>query len=265
MSVLLQVSDPHFGTERPEVVSALERLSTTQAPDVLLLSGDITQRATTTQFAAARAFVDRLRVPAVLAIPGNHDIPLYNLPARLLHPYRRYTRAFGPQLEGEFESNDLLLLALNTTRWYRHKDGEISPAQIEQVARRLQSARPGQCRVVAMHQPVAVVLKSDHTNLLHGREAAVRRWAGAGADLVIGGHIHLPFVVALRDRWPDLARPVWAVQAGTALSTRVRSGAPNSVNLIHTGSVCRVERWDYDEIADSFTLASAVEPEIARE
>lgn len=260
MTLLLQISDPHFGTERPPVTQALLRLARAQAPDVLLLSGDITQRARRGQYAAARAFVERLGVPRVLAIPGNHDIPLFNVAGRLLAPYREHVRAFGPELEPEHASEDLLLLALNTTRPWRHKDGEVSAAQIERVARRLERADARQLRVVAVHQPVAVTQPSDRANLLHGHEAAVRRWAAAGCDLILGGHIHLPYVLPLSARFLDLPREVWAVQAGTALSYRLRHEADNSVNLIRTlpasggptPRACMVERWDYAESARAF-------------
>lgn len=257
MSVVLQVSDPHFGTERPPVVAALERLAAELRPDLLLLTGDITQRARPIEFSRARAFVDRLKLPAVLTIPGNHDIPLYAVFKRLLDPYGRYKRSFGPALEGDFENDELLVIALNTTRRYRHKHGQVSEAQIEHVERRLAQARPSQCRVIAVHQPVAVTRESDHVNLLRGHERAVRRWSAAGADIVIGGHIHLPYVLPLRQQWPDLPRPMWAVQAGTALSTRVRGGIPNSVNVIRTGP-CRIERHDYDEATRAFVQVSEV-------
>ena len=281
MTVLLQISDPHFGTEREPVVAALERFSHELQPDVLLLSGDITQRATHRQFQAARAFVDRLRVPTVMAIPGNHDIPLFNLAARLFYPYGHYQRAFGRELEPQFEDDEMLLLALNTTRWYRHKGGEVSAAQIERVAKRLEQARSEQWRIVVVHQPVAVTLEQDRENLLHGHEAAVRRWAVAGVDLVIGGHIHLPFVLALHERWPALSRSVWAVQAGTAVSDRVRRGADNSVNVIRIGAAarmariidkstdteprsCLVERWDHVAGNQRFERASAQQLRRAR-
>jgi 3',5'-cyclic AMP phosphodiesterase CpdA len=252
MTVLMQVSDPHFGTERAPVVDALEALVHGQRPDVLLLSGDITQRATHAQFAAARAFVDRLRVPVLLAIPGNHDIPLYNLAARLLWPYAHYARAFGSELEPQFEADDVLVLALNTTRRGRHVDGEVSAAQVERVARRCEAAAATQHRIVMVHQPVAVTRPEDAQNLLHGHEAAVRRWSAAGVDVVMGGHIHLPYVLPLHERWPGLPRPIWAVQAGTAVSHRVRAGAGNSVNIVRTGAsagdasaggAMQVEHW----------------------
>ena len=273
MTVLLQISDPHFGTERPQVVAALERFVHALQPAVLLLSGDITQRATAAQFAAARAFVDRLAVPAVLAIPGNHDIPLFNVPARLFSPYAHYARAFGAALEPQHENDEVLVLTVNTTRWYRHADGAVSAAQIERVAQRLQAARPAQWRVVVVHQPIAVMREQDRHNLLHGHETAARRWAAAGADMVVGGHIHLPFVLPLRQLWPDLPRALWAVQAGTAVSSRVRADAGNSVNVFRLGNDlpatdaggtaalrrCVVERWDHDAATQRFERASVHE------
>jgi len=260
MSVLLQISDPHFGTEQPPVVQALEQLVRMQRPDLVVLSGDITQRATRSQFRAARAFIDRLGAPALLAIPGNHDIPLFALGTRVLDPYGRYRETFGADLEPVFESADVLAIAVNTTRWYRHEDGEVSVAQIERVAARLERATARQLRAVVVHQPVAVTLPEDASNRLHGRHAAVPRWAAAGADLVLGGHIHLPFVRSLRETFAGCARPVWAVQAGTAVSSRVRRGAPNSVNLIrYAGGLsrnCVVERWDCKPGATGFDMTA---------
>lgn len=249
MSCLLQISDPHFGTEQPEVLQALERLAHALAPELVVLSGDITQRATVAQFAAARAFADRLGAP-VLAIPGNHDIPLFQLAARVFAPYARYRRAFGDDLEPVFDSPRWLVAAVNTTRWYRHEDGAVSPAQVERVARLLEAASPTQLRVVVTHQPVMVTRTRDLGNRLHGREEAVARWCAAGADMILGGHIHLPFVRPLHDAFAGCARTAWAIQAGTAVSRRVRAGHPNSINVVRSDiaegpRACRVERWDY--------------------
>ena len=98
MSVLLQISDTHFGTEQPPVVAALLALARQQAPELVVLSGDITQRARPAQFKAAWIFTEQLAAP-LLAIPGNHDIPLFDLWARLRHPYARHCAAFGADLE----------------------------------------------------------------------------------------------------------------------------------------------------------------------
>lgn len=261
MTVLLQVSDPHFGTERPEVVEGLVRLSQAQRPDLVVLSGDITQRATQRQFAAARAFCDRLGAPAWLALPGNHDIPLFDIGRRVLRPYARYRAAFGEALEGEWSSPDMLVLTLNTTRPWRHKNGTLSTAQVERVAVRLASAAPAQLRVVVAHQPVAVYRQQDERDLMRGHPGALRRWAEAGVDLVLGGHIHLPYVIALHERDAAMARPMWVVQAGTAVSTRIRHEAGNSVNLVRRmpgqpPRWCSVERWDWQGATGRFELAA---------
>ncbi|VTU20799.1 metallophosphoesterase family protein [Variovorax sp. RA8] len=250
MSCLLHMSDPHFGTEQPDVMRALAMLVRTERPDALVLSGDITQRATRAQFARARAFVDSLAIPRLLAIPGNHDIPLFALSTRLLAPYARYSAAFGDELEPVVDLPDFLLVGVNTTRWYRHENGATSAQQAERVARRLAKGSARQLRVVVVHQPVAVTREEDHKNLLIGREEAMRIWAEAEADLVLGGHIHLPFVLPLHEDAGGPARRMWCVQAGTAVSTRLRAGAPNSVNLIRFEGAdgerrCTVEQWDY--------------------
>jgi 3',5'-cyclic AMP phosphodiesterase CpdA len=264
VSVLIQISDTHFGTEQPPVVEALVRFVRRQAPDLVVLSGDITQRARRRQFRAARAFVDRLGAPALLAIPGNHDIPLLDAASRLFKPYANFRRAFGHELEPVYESDRLLAIAVNTTRNYRHENGEVSKAQIERVAGRLERATASQLRLVIVHQPVCVTLREDEQNLLRGHRRAVRRWTAAGADLVMGGHIHLPFVRALHERYADLPRHAWAVQAGTAVSRRVRNGAGNSVNLLRYGGPqthrqCTVERWDFQAATGEFARVAVDE------
>lgn len=270
MTVILQVSDPHFGTERLPVVEALVKLARKLNPRVLLLTGDITQRATRKQFSAARAFVERLNIPIVLAIPGNHDVPLFNLAARFMSPYGHYTRSFGNNLEPEYEDENVLLLALNTTRWYRHKDGEISPGQIERIARRCEAAHSNKYRMVVLHHPMAVTSEEDRENIVHGCEQAIRRWATAGVDIVMGGHIHLPFLMPLHESWPELQKPLWVVQAGTAVSHRVRRNTANSINIFRVGvrvdsmktmadlvlRQCEVERWDFVEQTQAFESIS---------
>nr|WP_315224148.1 metallophosphoesterase family protein [uncultured Albidiferax sp.] len=262
MTVLLQISDPHFGTEQAPVVEALVALARQQRPDLLVLSGDITQRARPAQFRAARSFVDRLGGP-LLAIPGNHDIPLLNLWARWKTPYAQHCAAFGAELEPVFRSADMLVIGVNTTRAYRHANGEVSPAQIDRVASLLAGATAAQLRVVVVHQPIAVERPEDVKNLLRGHADAQCVWARAGADLVLGGHIHLPFVRQL----PGVARPMWAVQAGTAVSSRVRKGAPNSVNLLRwqagTGC-CEVEQWDFAADAGAFVCAKVISLQVER-
>jgi 3',5'-cyclic AMP phosphodiesterase CpdA len=266
MSVVLQVSDPHFGAEQAPVVEALLGLAQAQRPDLVVMSGDITQRARRAEFDAARRFVERLPPASLLAIPGNHDIPLFNVAARLFQPYAGFRRAFGEALAPVHSSPSLLVIGVNTTRAYRHIDGEISAAQRDAVAAQLRRAQPEQLRIVVTHQPLQVPSARDAHNLLHGWAPALQSWSAAGADIVMGGHIHLPYVLAVRE--PALERALWCVQAGTSVSSRTRREAPNSVNLLRYDEAkrdCAIERWDYDG-RERFVCVSAtsVRPDRAR-
>ena len=149
MSRLLHLSDTHFGTELPAVLSALERLVACVRPDVLVLSGDITQRATAAQFASARDWLARLPVPHRLVIGGNHDIPLFDLAERLRHPYRRLSAAFGAEREPRLDLPDWQVLTLDTSM---HEVGHRS-AVIRQVVRHKESG--------------AVVAEADVTFVLY--------------------------------------------------------------------------------------------------
>lgn len=257
MSTIVHMSDPHFGTERAQVVDALAAFCAAQAPDLIVVSGDITQRARRHQFAAAQAFFERLKPAPLMVIPGNHDIPLFDLYSRMTRPYAHYRTVFGQQLETLVETPDMLVIGLNTTRPRRHKDGEISSKQVGRVVQQLQHGRDDQLRIVVTHQPIHVTRVEDEANLLHGGRVAAYAWSGAGVDLFLGGHIHLPYVRPLRERYTDLPRDAWVVQAGTAVSHRVRGGIPNSVNLIRYDNVsrlrqCDVERFDHDASTGRF-------------
>ena len=271
MTRLLQISDLHFGTEQPDVMAALMALSGEKKPDVLVVSGDITQRATALQFKNARAFCSQLGIAQMVSLPGNHDIPLFNLYARVLRPYAAYQQAFGQALECELVTSSLCLVTVNTTRWWRHKNGEVSAAQIDRVCQQLSRATPKQLRVVVVHQPVHVLRPQDEHDRLRGWQSAVRAWSAAGADIVMGGHIHLPYVCELSSSLKGLSRRLWCVQAGTAVSSRIRREAPNSVNLLEfapdaNGLRCSVERWDYqkDKAAGRFALACTTLLELQR-
>ena len=255
MSTLIQISDPHFGTEQPPVVAALLAFVRRVQPLAAVLSGDITQRARRAQFAAAKRFVDRARRPSLPRYSGQSRYPALQCRRARVLSLRGFERVFGSVLEPQLESDAFKLICLNTTRPSRHKDGEISDEQIERVARQLREANGGQLRIVVTHQPVHVLRASEVHNRVHGYHEAVQAWADAGADIIMGGHIHLPYVASLDEHFPELSRRCWAVQAGTAVSHRVRAKHPNSVNLIHysAGSEqCSVERWDYDATSASF-------------
>ena len=267
--MILHITDTHFGAERPEVVRGLIELARAQRPSLVVLSGDVTQRARRAQFDVARAFVDELCAACgidaqrdVLIIPGNHDIPLFNLPLRVLDPYGPYVRAFGKRLEPLIRRPDVWLIGVNTTRPWRHKHGELSSAQIERVAARLRAAPDDALRVVVTHQPLMVIERDDRRDLVRGYKAAVETWVAAGADIFLSGHTHQSFVAPLLGS----ARPAWVVQTGTAVSCRIREQVPNSVHLLSRNVVPSgglvMGRFDWDGVS-SFNQVTTKEVALA--
>jgi len=259
MPALLHLSDPHFGTERAQVVEALlDCITGLHDVRFTVISGDITQRARTGQFRRARVFVDRLRAQTgrpVLVLPGNHDIPLFDLAHRLLTPFANYRATFGDDSAQVHEDDGIHIQLVNTVGRWLHTDGIARAADVARVAQRLAAARPGQLRVVVTHQPAAVARAADAPHLLRGHTRALRIWARAGADLVLGGHIHLPYVQRVTPDGAD-GRWLWVIQAGTAVSRRIRHEAGNAFNVIRYGEPgpvqCVVEAWHYVEHQDRF-------------
>jgi 3',5'-cyclic AMP phosphodiesterase CpdA len=258
MSVLMHISDPHFGTEKPAVVEDLLKLAEAMQPERVLLTGDITQRARRGQFRAARAFCDRLPCP-VIAIPGNHDIPLFNLLARCLWPYAGYRQAFGDELEPTWESSNWHVIGVNSTHPGRHKDGELNTQAIDRICQRLSASSGDAMRIVALHHPLHAITEHDEANRARGYFAALHAFAEAGADMVLGGHIHLPYVRPMYPLIDTLSRQIWVVQAGTAVSSRIRNGRPNSVHVIRRLPAvtrgCDVEQWDHSAERGAFIQA----------
>lgn len=181
-----------------------------------MLSGDVTQRARRAQFDAARAFVDELCAACgidaqrdVLIIPGNHDIPLFNLPLRVLDPYGPYVRAFGKRLEPPSSPTRRVAdRRQRLPRPWRHKHGELSSAQNRARCRTPARNPDDALRVVVTHQPLMVIERDDRRNLVRGYKATVDTWVAAGADIFLSGHTHQSFVAPLLGS----ARQAWVVR-----------------------------------------------------
>lgn len=238
---IAHLSDPHFGTVQPQVEAALLTLLHRLAPDLVVLSGDITQRARRAQFAAAARFVAALAPLPWLAVPGNHDLPLFNLPARFGWPYAGYRRIFGAEREPVRRIGELTLLGCDATAPRRFKDGWLDPDALHRRLRAL--PRP---LALVVHQPLDCPRPEDEENLLAPGAELAELLSSERVDLVLSGHIHDPMSVDLRRRYGALAwSPVLSL-AGTALSTRVRAGVPNSFNLIRLdGAALSLERFDW--------------------
>jgi 3',5'-cyclic AMP phosphodiesterase CpdA len=248
MTSLLHLSNLRFGKEVRPVTEALMRFAREHAPDLVVVSGNLTNGANAEQFGVAKTFVDRL-APARVVVPGMRDLPGFG-PERMLAPHERFRRAFGHDLEPVFESPAMLVIAIDSTRRQLFEGGALSAAQIERCAQRLEHASEKQLRIVVLHHPLAAARPEDQPRLVRGHEAAVGAWAEAGADLVLCGQLPTPSVVALHRRYEQLPKTMWAAQAGVAAAARtieqghsfnfIRFEPPTSRRRSMT-----IERWDH--------------------
>jgi len=233
MTVVVHLSDPHFGTEIPAVVQALQAALQALQPDLVIVSGDVTQRARRREFRGARNFLDGLKVPAVMVIPGNHDIPLFNVVARALTPYQNYYEAFGTS-HGIWAGPDVIVLALDSTSPARHTRGKLRSGQLADLAGRIPASGTPRLRIACAHQPLHTAWLEDRDEVLIDADNAASVFAGHEVDIVLSGHVHVPLVTTTREAFPQLGRHFVLSGAGTAISHRTRPGAPNSFNVITT-------------------------------
>ena len=231
MTRILHISDTHFGTEVPVVVEAMVKQATALKPDIVILSGDITQRARRDEFAAAKEFFRRIGAPVHLAVPGNHDLPLHDLVTRTLNPYRFYRKFFGPRQQ-VWQDGRMAIVCLDATHPLRHTRGKT---KMEQARELLESARRaiGQNGLLCVveHQPLDVKMPEDIPEILMNATLTAQLFAEFRADIVFSGHVHMPLIRDTHKLF-KLPRHFIICGAGTAVSRRTRSGAPNSFNVI---------------------------------
>jgi len=230
MRTIAHISDLHFGREDPPVVAGLREELRGLRPSLIVVSGDLTQRARRRQFAAAADFLASLGGP-VLAVPGNHDIPLFDLFTRLLSPLGRYRRFIAGDLSPFHRDAELAVLGINSARWYRFAEGQISHTQIDSIRERFAAVEPGALRVLVSHHPFVPAPCDGETVLVHRGPEALRAAEQAGVDLILTGHLHAARVADVRDSHPSLRRAMLVAQAGTSVSRRRRPEA-NTYNLV---------------------------------
>ncbi len=218
MTRLLHISDLHFGAVDDRLLHPLLDLAHSLKPDAILVSGDLTQRARPRQFAAARAFLDRLPGPRIV-VPGNHDMPLHNLALRLTAPLSRYRRAFGEPEPAPLLLPDAVIQGLNTANPLVWKAGHLTPASSFRLAQTFATAPPDAHKIAVMHH--APVPAADGTPADMANPAGVlAQLAAAGTDIVLSGHTHMPHAGLV-----ETAAGVLFLQVGTAVSTRLKTDA----------------------------------------
>ncbi len=223
MTRIVHLSDLHFGRARSELEAPLIARINDLAPDLVVISGDFTQRARISQFKRARAFVDKLE-PPILSVPGNHDTPLDNLFLRFLRPFHRYRKAIDRDLEPKLEMESVVVAGVNTVNRFSWQRGRFSRHTVRRMRDAFADAGT-RLRVVVLHHPLEHGPDVEK-RLMRGAHDALSAMQEAGADVVLSGHLHntvtMPF---------SIAPGCLFVQAGTVLSDRLR-GEDNTFNLL---------------------------------
>ncbi len=228
MTRILHISDLHFGAINARLLEPLLELARHLQPDAIIVSGDLTQRARPAQFRDAAAYLSRFGLP-ILAVPGNHDAPLYYLPMRLLSPFSRYRRRVNAVLEPVLILPGAVLAGVNTANPLVWKAGRLGAASAQALKRAFSIAPAGLMHIAVMHH--APVPAADSTPAdIHDPAAVLRELVAAGTDIVLSGHTHLPHIGAA-----ETAESILFLQVGTAISTRLKTRW-NDVSLVETGN-----------------------------
>jgi 3',5'-cyclic AMP phosphodiesterase CpdA len=252
---LVHLSDLHFGAHDPELVEAVENSIDTLEPDLVVVSGDFTQRARTEQFKEACRFLERLREAGheVLGVPGNHDVPLYDVLRRFLSPLARYRRFIDETLCPFIELPGIAVLGINTARSLTFKDGRVSEEQVEFIRETFARADARAVRVLVTHHPLFALNVGDEVGRAIGRqELALDAIEDAGVDMLLAGHNHHASTHQLSDL-VTRAGAALVVQAGTATSTRVReqNQSFNAIDIAAGSVTITVNAWNGDDFEPS--------------
>ena len=247
MRKILHISDLHFSCITPGADRALLAQATRIRPDLVVVSGDLTQRGRERQYQKAADFLGQLSVPR-LVIPGNHDVPLFDLYRRICKPTERFTRLICDDLSPVFVDEEMLVVGVNSTRamtadWRGFwKNGSLSDLQLEQL--RQQFSRPVGCKLLVMHHPLVNPWDDTDRDCVRGRLEILKVLEECGVNVVLSGHLHHAY--ARTAPATSGKQPILCINCGTTTSTRLRD-EPDNFNLVTLAegkAEVKVYRWD---------------------
>jgi 3',5'-cyclic AMP phosphodiesterase CpdA len=230
MRTLIHLSDLHFGRVDPAIISPLLDFIRLTKPDLVAISGDLTQRARREQFMEARKFLDAIPFPQIV-VPGNHDVPLYNVFARLFRMLDRFRRFISEDLEPFYVDYEIAVAGVNTARALTGKNGRISRQQLEKLRSRFANLPPRHTRIVVTHHPFDLPPDMEGDRVVLRARLAMKVMAQIRVDMLLAGHFHVGGTMRTVARYKiDNYCPL-IVASGTSISARGR-GQPNSFNVI---------------------------------
>ena len=245
MRTLIHLSDLHFGRINAAVIQPLIDTIARVRPDLIAVSGDLTQRARKDQFQDAQAFLRALPFPQII-VPGNHDVPFYNVYARFLLGLSRYQRYITEDLEPFYADSEIAVLGLNTSRALALKGGRVNRMQVARVVERLRTLGDDVVKIIVTHHPFDLPEYYPSRALVGRARMALKRLSGRGIDLFLAGHLHVSHAAPATLRFKINGRSALFIQAGTATSTRER-GEANAFNVLYIDRPnITVERYSWD-------------------
>ena len=255
MRTIVHLSDLHFGRVNPLLIDPVIKSVNEVGPDIVAISGDLTQRARSYQFKEARSFLDALPKPQIV-VPGNHDVPLHNVFARFLQPLTKYKRYITDDLQPTYEDKEVVIVGVNTARSLVVKGGRINEFQVSRLRDKFCSLGSEVVKVVVTHHPFDLPEGHDERDLVGRAQMAMTGLAECGADLFLAGHLHIGHTGHTK-RYNIRGHSALVVQAGTATSTRER-GEANSFNLVRiVYPAIIVERLTWNPVAKSFAVSTS--------
>lgn len=234
MRTLVHLSDLHFGRVDDVLVEPLIKLVAQIKPDVVVVSGDLTQRARSEQFREARQFLDALPSPQII-VPGNHDVPLHNIVSRFFRPLEKYQRYITHDLEPFYADDEIAVLGINSARSLTFQNGRVNESQIARAQARLATLDAHIVKVIVTHHPFDLPADYADTEIIGRAPMAMKMFARYSADMLLAGHLHVSHAGSTAARYAISGYAALVVQAGTATSTRSR-GESNSFNVIKINS-----------------------------
>jgi 3',5'-cyclic AMP phosphodiesterase CpdA len=255
MRTLVHLSDLHFGRVDYSVVEPLVATIGEIKPDVVVVSGDLTQRARSQQFKEAREFLDRLPSPQII-VPGNHDVPLHNAYARFFQALDKYKRYITDDLEPFYSDEEVAILGINTARSLTIKYGRVNEEQIAAIRERLCPFADDVTKIIVTHHPFDLPEGHDEDELVGRAQLAMEAIAKCGADVLLAGHLHISHTGHSSARYKIAGHSALIVSAGTATSTRGR-GETNSFNVLRLKHpFINVERLSWQPERSAFAPSS---------